>query len=75
MLEIYDYNDAPGFAQHASSFKTDERCYGVDSIVGDTYDEVLGVTLHFYDQGGYIDYDVVYSAEGDKYVGTTVKDH
>lgn len=74
MVTMYNYDDAPSFAKASSSFQRDTRCYGVDSVVGDDYDEVLAATLRFYNQGGYIDYDVAYSLEGGKYVGTTVKD-
>lgn len=72
----YTIESAPGFAKHASSFKTDERCYEVHFVVGDSYEEVLVECIsHITEDKTLVDYDVNWSTEGHKFVGVTCRDH
>ncbi len=76
MTTTYTTADAPGFAKHSSSFRTDERCYDVHFVVGSDYNEVLVDTLALMaSDKTLIDYDVGYSTEGAEFVGVTCRDH
>ena len=73
-VQVYSKADAPGFAKHSSSFKTDERCVEVHFVVGADYQEVLVETLSLYTENKLVDYDVNFSTEGAMYVGVTCVD-
>lgn len=73
-VQVYSRANAPGFARHASSFKTDERCVEVHFVVGTDYNEVLVETMELRTSNDLVDYDVNYSTEGAAWVGVTCVD-
>jgi hypothetical protein len=73
-METYTPENAPGFAKARSTFTNDERCYDAHYVVGSDYDEVRIWTVSIFDQGGYSDYDINWSTEGEQFVGVVCKD-
>lgn len=74
MFETFTADTAPGFAKHASSFRSDDRCEDVYYVVGEDFKEVLTETLRLYTLEKHIDYDLSYSTEAAKWVGITTRD-
>lgn len=73
-METYTPETAPSFVRASSSFTSDERCVDAHYVVDGDYDIVLTWTRSIFDKGGYSDYDVNFSTEGDKFVGVVCKD-
>jgi hypothetical protein len=73
-VEVFNRDNAPGFAKHSSTFKNDERCVEVHFVTGVDYNEVLVETLDLWSSNKLIDYDVNFSTEGGVWVGVTCED-
>ena len=73
-LQVMKRTEAPSFAKHSSSFKNDERCVEVDFVIGDDYTEVVKATQKLWLDNEFIDYDINWSIEGEKWVGVTCED-
>lgn len=75
MVEVFELATAPSYAKHSSTFKTDPSCVEVFFFIGDDWDEVYLKTKTVAQSSiRYVDYDVNWSNEGEKFVGIVVED-
>lgn len=73
------FKSAPRYAQYASTFRSDERCYETCAVVGDEHDETLDRTVELWNAlregtDKVTDYDVNFDNVSGKWIGVVCID-